>query len=105
MKQKARYSRCGCTGVFQRSLCALSRTVLTRRDSGRTVPNLALVGGYYAGSAIAMNWYPERYRFSGEGVRLATTQLAFISLGNLFTEFAPEVKRLFGPRHKANSIP
>lgn len=90
------YRRCGCTGGGRRLAYALSRTVASRTASGRTVPNVAYLGGVFVGGAIATEtWYPDRYRATGEGVRAGTLQVGVNTAVNVIQEFGPELKRFF----------
>lgn len=91
------YRRCACTGAAKRLGYALSRTFLATTNSGRTVPNIAYLGGVFAGAAIATEtWYPNRYRASREGLRAGTVQVSVNSAINLIHEFGPELKRIVG---------
>ncbi|BCS30848.1 hypothetical protein TBR22_A00480 [Luteitalea sp. TBR-22] len=90
------YRRCTCTGGVKRLGYALSRTFLTRTGSGRTVPNVAYIGGVFGGGAIATEtWYPDRYRATGEGVRAGAIQVGVNTAVNVVQEFGPELKRFF----------
>lgn len=93
------YRRCNCTGGAKRLGYALSRTFLTRTNSGSTVPNVAYLGGVFGGGAIATEgWYPDRYRATGEGVRAGTIQVGVNTAINVIQEFGPELKKLFRRR-------
>jgi hypothetical protein len=93
------YRRCNCTGGGKRLGYALSRTFLTRTNSGSTVPNVAYLGGVFGGGAIATEgWYPDRYRATGEGVRAGTIQVGVNTAINVIQEFGPELKKLFRRR-------
>ncbi|MBL8233986.1 MAG: hypothetical protein JNL98_36155 [Bryobacterales bacterium] len=93
------YRRCNCTGGAKRLGYALSRTFLTRTNSGSMVPNVAYLGGVFGGGAIATEgWYPDRYRATGEGVRAGTIQVGVNTAINVIQEFGPELKKLFRRR-------
>lgn len=90
------YRRCTCAGGAKRLGYALSRTFVTRTRSGRTVPNVAYLGGVFGGGAIATEtWYPDRYRATGEGVRAGALQVGVFTAVNVIQEFGPDLKRLF----------
>ena len=43
---------------FKRAIYAGTRTIITRTDSGHSTPNLALLAGNFAGSALTIPYYP-----------------------------------------------
>ncbi|MDX2151612.1 MAG: hypothetical protein SFV54_12815 [Bryobacteraceae bacterium] len=92
------YRRCECEGGWRRLGYAVSRTFVTRTQGGTTIPNVALWGGSFGGGMIATAWYPDRYRATSEGVRFGGYQLGARTVVNVFREFGPELKRLFGRR-------
>lgn len=98
LRTETGYRRCECTGA-RRLGYALTRTLLTKTSSGRTVPNVAYLGGTFGGAAIATEgWYPARYRATGEGVRAASIQVGVNTAINVIQEFGPEIKKLFRRR-------
>lgn len=95
LRTETKYTPCGCTGGWRRTRHAISRTFLTRMDSGSTVINAPVLGGYLAGGMIATSWYPERYSPWREGLQTGGAQLGGRTALQLAREFAPELKRLF----------
>ncbi len=96
LRTETGYRRCNCTGGAKRLGYALSRAFVTRTDSGRTVPNIAYLGGVVGGAAIASEtWYPARYRATGEGLRTGTVQVGVGTAIKVVQEFGPEIKRFF----------
>jgi hypothetical protein len=76
----------------------MSRTVVTETQSGATVPNLPLIGGYVGGGMIATAWYPDKGQAAQQGLRRAGFQIGARTMFNVFREFRPEMKRMFGRR-------
>lgn len=90
------YRPCGCSGGARRLGYALSRTFVTTTDAGRTVPNLAYLGGVFGGATIAAQaWYPERYRAASRRLRGGTIQIGVTTARHVLQEFGPELKRVF----------
>lgn len=88
-----RYQPCKCEGFFPRLGYALLSNFVIRTESGtRTVdvPNLA---GIYAGSMVAMTWYPDRYNWK-DGLREGSQRLITGGSFNIFREFWPEIRRI-----------
>lgn len=91
--QDPRYFRKGpSAGILSRVWYSMSRTVITRQDSGRPAFNVSGLLGMGLGIAASNLYYP-RASISGEVVRdRFGTSLMGASLGNLLPEFWPDIK-------------
>lgn len=88
------YRRCACTGTLRRIANAFAGSVTAFDRSGkRRFDPMPLLGAYGSG-LVAASWYPSAYNPLVKGVQLGHQQFAGVPLANLFTEFAPELKRL-----------
>jgi hypothetical protein len=83
LREDPRYYRLGHGHkALARVLYAATRPLITRSDSGRRVPNLSLMGGNLAGSALTNAYYPQQNRgvaqtFATFGGGLAGSALGF----------------------------
>ena len=96
LHQDPRYYRKGPgTGVFRRVAYSVSRIAVVRRDSGRATFNSSGLGGMMMGIAASNLYYPAAS--VGGGVmagRLYTSLLGGV-IGNLTSEFWPDVQKRF----------
>jgi len=91
------------SSVPHRVAYAISRVVVTRRDSGpdigKDVFNCSGIVGMAMGIGLSNAYYPVGSRNGGEmGSRVATS-LAASALGNLLPEFWPDIKSQWARRH------
>jgi hypothetical protein len=85
--------------VFRRITYAVSRAVITRRDSGKDSFNFSGVLGMELGIALSNSYYPPK-SINGEEIAYRTlTSLTASALGNLLPEFWPDIKARLA-RHK-----
>jgi hypothetical protein len=85
--------------VLHRIGYAVSRAVITRRDSGKDGFNFSGIVGMEMGIALSNAYYPPK-SVNGEEMAYRTfTSLTASALGNLLPEFWPDVKARFA-RHK-----
>ena len=101
LHQDPRYFRRGPeSGILKRVGYALSRVVITRQDSGRTAFNFSGVLGMSLGIAASNLYYPQS-SISGEVVASRFgTSLMNGALGNLLSEFWPDIHQKFFHHHK-----
>jgi hypothetical protein len=88
LNQDVSYHRCSCTGVFPRSIHAVSSSLIAYRADGTPVFSLPAVVAPFAAAEVAVyGWYPTRFNTSNA---LRTSVGGYISLPmrNLFVEFA-----------------
>lgn len=104
LHQDPRYYRKGPgTGVLKRVVYSASRVVITRTDSGATAFNTSSVLGTAMGIAASNLYYPAAsVRGSVMLGRLNTSFTGGI-MGNLMSEFWPDIQKKFFHRHKADT--
>ena len=92
LHEDPRYFRMGKgKSVLRRIGYALSRTVITRDDSGREGFNFAGVMGMGMGIALSDAYYPPQSVGGGELRSRLITSTAAAALGNLLPEFWPDI--------------
>jgi len=75
---------------FHRVIYAATRPIVTRTDSGHVSPNLALLLGYGAGSAISYSYYPAINQNAKDTFATFGGSLAGAAIGDLVSEFSDE---------------
>jgi hypothetical protein len=88
-----RYFTMGSGGLFRRAGYAISRTFITKTDSGDTSFNWSEVGGNGLEAALSNAYYPPQERGSGQTLRDWGTQMESAALNNLAKEFWPDFRR------------
>jgi hypothetical protein len=103
LHQDPRYFRRGpASGFAARVVYSLSRVVITRNDSGEDTFNSSNLGGMVMGIAASNLYYPPASRTRSVMVGRIGTSLFGDAMGNLMSEFWPDVRdRIFHRRHKA----
>ena len=91
--QDSRYYTLGHGGVIKRGFYAVTRTVITRTDSGKETFNVSEVLGSGASASISSLYYPTEYRtWTKVGQRWLTN--ALLDFGTFAAkEFWPDVNR------------
>jgi hypothetical protein len=90
-----RYYTLGYGGFFRRAEYALSRVVLTRKDSGSTTFNYSEIVGNGLEAGLANLYYPPQERSLHNTAVNWGSQLEGAALNNLFREFWPDIRRKF----------
>jgi len=100
LHQDPRYFRKGPeSGVFARAVYSVSRLAITRQDSGKSAFNASNVLGIILGIVASNAYYPAASRNGTVTGRLGTSLMGG-AVGNLMSEFWPDVqRRLFGHKH------
>jgi hypothetical protein len=93
LHQDPRYFRSTHTGFWHRTGHAFRGTILTRTDKGAETLSTWRIGSAYGTAFISNQWYPGRLNTVGLGFAEGTLQLGFDLLGNLGSEFWPDIKR------------
>jgi hypothetical protein len=88
-----RYYTLGSGGIFRRTTYALSRTFLTKTDSGATSFNWSEVGGNALEAAISNAYYPAGERGLGQTMQNWGVQMESAALNNIAKEFWPDIRR------------
>jgi hypothetical protein len=93
LRQDTRYYTLGHGGFIKRGLYAVSRTVITRTDSGKETVNASEILGAGASAGISSAYYPTQYRtWTKVGQRWLTN--ALLDFGTFAAkEFWPDVNR------------
>ena len=93
LHQDPRYFRSRDTGFWQRSAHALRGTILTRTDAGGETFSTWRFGSAYGSAYVSNQWYPDRVNTVRLGFIQGSVTLGFDLLGNLGSEFWPDIKR------------
>ena len=80
--------------VTYRVTYALSRALITRRDSGRDNINFSNMLGICMGIGLSNAYYPPKSVSAGEMESRLLTSMAASALGNLLPEFWPDIKAM-----------
>jgi len=88
-----RYYTMGSGGFFRRTEYALSRTFLTKTDSGGTSFNWSEVGGNALEAGLSNAYYPPQERGASQTLRDWGTQMESAALNNIVKEFWPDVRQ------------
>jgi hypothetical protein len=104
-REDPRYFRKGPTStVLHRMAYAVSRAVITRRDSGKDGFNFSGIVGMELGIALSNAYYPPKSVNGEEVAERTATSFAASALGNLLPEFWPDIKeKLNHLKHKQES--
>jgi hypothetical protein len=81
-------------GFFHRLGYALSRTVVTKTDSGGTSFNWSEVGGNAVEAALSNAYYPPQERGPTKTLENWGTQMESAALNNIAKEFWPDFRRI-----------
>ena len=73
--------------ILKRAVYAATRVVISRTDSGRTTPNIALIAGDAAGAAITIPYYPAKNTTFSEVAETFGGSIGGSALGFVVTEF------------------
>lgn len=87
-----RYYTLGQGGFFRRTYYALSRTYLTKTDSGTIAFNWSEVGGNACEAALSNLYYPPQERGVNQTLRDWGTQMESAALNNVAKEFWPDIR-------------
>ena len=93
LHQDPRYFRSGDGGFWRRSGHALRGTMLTRTDSGAETVSTWRIGSAYGAAFLSNQWYPDRLNTVRLGLIQGSVTLGFDLIGNLGSEFWPDIKR------------
>ncbi len=90
---EARYHRSGVTGAPQRIRHAIFAAILSDTAGGGRTLNVPALAGACGGGMAMLAWYPDRYSVK-DGLRFSVGRMGGVAIGNLFTEFWPDIKRI-----------
>ena len=99
LHQDPRYYRLGNTGssgrsdFWPRAKHAIRGTILARKDSGGETLATWRFGSAYGAALLSNEWYPGKLNTMKLGMARGSTQIGFDLLGNLGTEFWPDIRK------------
>ena len=96
LKEDPRYLASGRSGIWQRSFYAVGQTFIANKDSGGRRFAYSNLLGTLGGIFISRQWYPEHSRTAEEYMISIATSLGYDAGRNVFREFWPDIKGLFG---------
>ncbi|SFR97245.1 hypothetical protein SAMN05421771_0108 [Granulicella pectinivorans] len=100
-REDPRYYRMGPGhNVIRRLGYAVTRTLITRTDSGHVSPNIALLGGNLGGSYLTKAYYPDLNTSNTEVLKTFGGSIGGSALGFAVSEFFPNIN--FFSFHKHN---
>jgi hypothetical protein len=88
-----RYYTLGHGGIFRRTKYALSRTFITKTDSGGDSFNWSEVGGNGLEAGLSNAYYPPEEQSLSQTLRNWGTQMESAALNNVAKEFWPDIRR------------
>ena len=101
LHQDPRYFRLGPrSGIWKRVAYSLSRLAVTQTDSGRTAFNASGLFGMVLGIAASNAYYPSSSVRGEVMVARLSTSLTGGVVGNLMSEFWPDIQKKFFHKHK-----
>jgi hypothetical protein len=92
-REDTRFYQLGHGGFKRRTLYALTRTFVTKTDSGKESVNLGEIVGAAAASGISQLYYPRPERTAGQFISKYATNLGIDAAAYFLREFEPEISR------------
>jgi hypothetical protein len=89
-----RYYTLGRGGALRRTGYAISRLVVTKRDSGRWAPSFSEIPGSGIAAAIAVHYYPSQERGWAKTYQIWWSQVAVDGASNILKEFWPDIRKM-----------
>ena len=89
-------------GAVHRTVYAISRVLVTRRDDGGQTVNFALLAGNLTGSAVTQTYYPPGNRNLEQVMTTFGSSLAGSAFGYLFDEFIANSAEFLQLKHKVD---
>ena len=93
LHEDPRYFRSRSKGFWRRTAHALRGTILTRTDSGGETLSAWRLGSAYGSEFLSNLWYPNRLDTVRLGFLQGSLRMGFDVVGNLGSEFWPDLKR------------
>lgn len=90
--QDPRYYTLGHGGFWRRSGYAVTRLVITRTDSGRSVFNVSEIAGNLMGAGLANTYYPAQERNFRKTAENWGTQVGVDGIADFLKEFWPDIR-------------
>jgi hypothetical protein len=92
LHQDPRYYRQGTGSFVGRSVYAVSRTLITRQDSGKKALNFSALGASGGAAAMTLAYFPDRSQTSSAVLWAFAGNVGGIAAANWLREFGPEIK-------------
>jgi hypothetical protein len=86
-------------GFFRRTNYAFSRLLITKKDRGSHTFNFSEIVGSGVAAEISSRYYPAHERQASEILERWASQVLNDGVGNVITEFWPDIRRKFFSRH------
>jgi hypothetical protein len=93
LHEDPRYFRSTSSGFWRRSGHAIRGTILTRTDRGGETLSIWRIGSAYGAAFLSNQWYPDRLNTVRLGAIQGSVTLGSGLLGNLLSEFWPDIKK------------
>ncbi len=95
LHEDPRYYKLGRShSIGKRIVYAATRAIITRTDSGRTTPNLALLSGNLEGAILTNAYYPSSNHGVSETVKIFGSSIGGSALGFGVTEFLSDALQI-----------
>jgi hypothetical protein len=92
-RQDPRYYQDGKGTFWRRAGYAVSRTAVTRTDSGRMEVNISEFAGAAAAAALSNTYHPQSDRNLPSNVQTWATMMGWDTVSNMLKEFWPDIRR------------
>lgn len=93
LHEDPRYFRSTGTGFWRRSGHAIRGTILTRTDHGGETLSIWRIGSAYGAAFLSNQWYPDRLNTVRLGALQGSVTFGSGLVGNLVSEFWPDIKK------------
>jgi len=93
LHQDPRYYQLGRGGKWHRLMYSVSRTFVTRADSGELQFNYSEIVGDAVAAGISNTYHPQNQRTLGNTLNVWGTHMMFNTIGNVAKEFWPDIRR------------
>jgi hypothetical protein len=93
LREDPRFRRSGQGNVFRRIGHATRETFVTRTDRGRARFAVSRFGSAVGAACLSNVWYPDRLNTFSSGMEQAAATIGLDLLGNVASEFWPDVKQ------------
>lgn len=94
LREDPRYHRSGRGNLFGRVAHAARETVVTKTDRGGSRIAVSRIGSAMGAAYLSNVWYPDRLNTFSSGLEQGAATLALDWLGNIGSEFWPDLRRL-----------
>jgi hypothetical protein len=100
LHQDPRYYQLGEGSFAHRSLYAVSRTLITKSDSGHRQFNVSEIAGNLVASGISQSYHPAEERTVANTLSVWGTDIMWDTVSNVAKEFWPDLRRAITHKHR-----